>query len=89
MAGRPKKMARAVTELEEQSLCLSADLFLIAPAHYRKDPNPGDPIGMAWNNCIASTMQAWAAIGRLADYWFEVAILPSEAGPDCRLPSRY
>ena len=53
--------------LEEMAIGLSAETFLYTPQQYLDNPNPGDPIGRAWNQCVHATMGASIACERLGD----------------------
>ncbi len=66
MPGRPKKMAKMVTEFEERAFCLSPDVFSTIPKQYSDGP-PTCPLGEAWGQCVNSTAQALVAIERLGD----------------------
>jgi hypothetical protein len=67
MPGRPRKMAKKVTELEDQAVGLSVDVFLAIPAQYLERPDFDDPLTCAWCNAVTASMWACVQLERLGD----------------------
>lgn len=84
MAGRPRKSAELVTNLEERALGLAADMFRAQPAMYRERPDSTDPIAAAWAAGVEAAMQASLALEHLADLLRSRADI-AEPGPCWRL----
>ena len=76
MAGRPKMMAKRVTELEAQGLELSRRVFEFCPKKSMK----GDPICEAWDAVVGTTMNASIELQQLGDLLREKAGI-TEPGP--------
>ena len=77
MPGRPKTMAKKVTELEERAMVLEGDLAELIPGQYVKRDNCGpDPLGLgqAWRNASDAALNAYCALAELGD------ILRNKAG---------
>lgn len=69
MAGRPKTMARKITELEARALQLAQDYFELMPKMYRDQVNPQDPINQSWNKTLDQVMGLLKAIEQLGDLY--------------------
>ena len=69
MAGRPKKMAKRVTELEDRALVLKSDVEELVPDQYLEDDYGPDPLGLgqAWENALDATEDAHFALGALGE----------------------
>lgn len=77
MPGRPKMMAKKVTELEKRAMVLEADVAELIPGQYMKRDNCGpDPLGLgqAWKNAADAALNAYCALAELGD------ILRNKAG---------
>ncbi len=77
MPGRPKTMARKVTELEERALVLEGDMAELIPDQYLEHADCGaDPLGLAqaWRNASDAALNAYCALAELGD------ILRNKAG---------
>jgi hypothetical protein len=78
MAGRPRKMAERVEELEEMGLAVSVLIFEIMPDQYRekmmthgfaewRDAKLGDSLSQAWYDSACRAMVASQALGQLGN----------------------
>ena len=69
MAGRPRKMAKRVTELEDRAMMLEGDLLELTPGQYLKDDCGPDPLGLcqAWRKALDAALDAYLALGTLGE----------------------
>ena len=67
MPGRPKTMAKKVSELEERADTLADDVCMAWPAMYAQNPRSEDRICRAWRDAVDTTYSAAEALGNLAD----------------------
>ncbi len=68
MPGRPKTMARKVTELEERALVLEADVAELIPDQYLEHADCGaGSLGQAWQNASNATLNSYCALAALGN----------------------
>jgi hypothetical protein len=84
MPGRPKMMAKRVTELEEVGLGLALDMFSLVPRQYLDQPNRDDPLNRSWNLVVNVLIQATVVLEQLGDLVRAKAGI-TEAGPCAKL----
>lgn len=86
MPGRPKTMAKKVTELEERAFKLAADVFLAAPQRYLDDPAPKNEAGCLWKLSAEFAKATLLALEELAMFLREKANI-TDPGPTERFRS--
>ena len=81
MAGRPKTMAKKLTEIEERAYQLSVDVGKLCPHQYRdwKDGWDEDNYGAVWYRAVAATKVAADAVNYLLGLCEEKAYKEEEA----------
>lgn len=67
MPGRPKTIAREITEVEDVVLHLAMHMFARIPPQYRQRPDPADALNAAWNEAVRATLLASARLETLGD----------------------
>ena len=87
MPGRPRRMAKRVTELEDQALTLSVELFVATPAQYRNHPDPSDRVNEAWNDALSTATLLSIKMERLGDLIRSKAGI-TEPGPSAEFFSK-
>ena len=80
MAGRPRKKAEKIGEIEEYFTYLGLMLMNEIPEQYRGEIEPKTDLSIAWNNALCTALRATAKIIVLGDMLRERAGI-TEPGP--------
>ncbi len=80
MAGRPRKKAAKIGEIEEYFTYLGLMLMNEFPEQYRAEIEPKTDLSIAWNNALCTALRATAKIIVLGDMLRERAGI-TEPGP--------